>query len=55
MLTITTMAIGEIDGDYITGICFVGFANMAARAGLFLAPLVCTMLVSVYIIIRGKF
>lgn len=55
MLTITTMAIGEIDGDYITGICFVGFANMAARAGLFLSPLVCTMLVSVYIIIRGKF
>ncbi|XP_050297763.1 protein smoothened isoform X2 [Anthonomus grandis grandis] len=53
MLTITTMAIGEIDGDYITGICFVGFANMAARAGLFLAPLVATMLVSIYIIVRG--
>ncbi|KAL1488964.1 hypothetical protein ABEB36_014747 [Hypothenemus hampei] len=53
MLTITTMAIGEIDGDYVTGICFVGFANMAVRAGLFLAPLALTMLVSIYIIFRG--
>ncbi|CAG9773620.1 unnamed protein product [Ceutorhynchus assimilis] len=53
MLTITTMAIGEIDGDYVTGICFVGFENMGARVGLFLAPLAATMLVSIYIIIRG--
>ncbi|XP_066159357.1 protein smoothened isoform X1 [Euwallacea fornicatus] len=53
MLTITTMAIGEIDGDYITGICFVGFANWAARIGLFLFPFAAIMLVSIYIIIRG--
>ncbi|KAJ8974106.1 hypothetical protein NQ317_010403 [Molorchus minor] len=47
------MAIGEIDGDYVTGICFVGFVNMAARAGLLLAPLAATIIVSGYIIVRG--
>ncbi|KAF7282687.1 hypothetical protein GWI33_002154 [Rhynchophorus ferrugineus] len=53
ILTITTMAIGEIDGDYTMGICFVGFVNMSARAGLLLAPLIAAMIVSVYIIVRG--
>lgn len=53
VLTITTMAIGEIDGDYVTGICFVGCVNLAARYGLLLAPLVAAMLVSGYLIIRG--
>lgn len=54
ILTITTMAIGEIDGDYVTGICFVGYVNMAARVGLLLSPLAATMIVSGYIIVRGK-
>lgn len=54
ILSITTMAIGEIDGDYVTGICFVGFFNIAARAGFLLAPLAATMLVSGYIITRGE-
>lgn len=53
ILSITTMAIGEIDGDFVTGICFVGFFNMAARAGFLLAPLAATMFVSGYIITRG--
>ncbi|XP_060522091.1 protein smoothened [Cylas formicarius] len=53
ILTITTMAIGEIDGDYVTGICFVGFVDTAASTGLLLVPLLGTMTVSVYIIIRG--
>ncbi|CAG9859679.1 unnamed protein product [Phyllotreta striolata] len=53
MLTITTMAIGEIDGDYVTGICFVGFVNKTARAGLLLTPLAAAMLLSGYIIIKG--
>ncbi|XP_025831873.1 protein smoothened [Agrilus planipennis] len=53
ILTITTMALGEIDGDYVLGICFVGFVNPAARAGLLLAPLAVTMVVAGYIITRG--
>ncbi|CAH1954676.1 unnamed protein product [Acanthoscelides obtectus] len=52
-MTITTMAIGEIDGDFVTGICFVGVISKAARTGLLLAPLAATMIVSAYIIARG--
>lgn len=48
------MAIGEIDGDYVTGICFVGYVNMGARVGLLLSPLAATMIASGYIIIRGE-
>lgn len=47
------MALCEIDGDYVTGICFVGFVNSAARTGLLLAPLTAAMVVSSYIIIKG--
>lgn len=47
------MALGEIDGDYVTGICFVGFVNSAPRTGLLLAPLSLAMLVSGYIITKG--
>ncbi|CAG9824594.1 unnamed protein product [Phaedon cochleariae] len=53
IFTIITMAISEIDGDYVTGICFVGFVNMAARTGLLLFPVVAAILVSGYIIVRG--
>ncbi|XP_056644172.1 protein smoothened [Diorhabda carinulata] len=53
ILTITTMAIGEIDGDYVTGICFVGFVTKAARAGLLLTPLAAAMIASGYIIVKG--
>lgn len=54
MFTITTMALGEIDGDFVTGICFVGFVNSAARTGLLLAPLSLAMIVSGYIITKGN-
>lgn len=49
------MALGEIDGDYVTGVCFVGFVNSTARTGLLLAPLTAAMIISGYIIIRGTF
>lgn len=54
ILTITTMALGEIDGDYVTGICFVGLISAAARSGLLLAPLAVAMVTSSYITVRGK-
>lgn len=53
ILTITTMAIGEIDGDYVTGICFVGFVNIYARVGLLLAPLIAVMASSGYVVTKG--
>lgn len=53
ILTITTMALGEIDGDYVTGICFVGMVNMTARAGLLLMPLAVSVMMSGYITVKG--
>lgn len=49
------MALGEIDGDYVTGICFVGLVSAAARTGLLLTPLALAMIVSSYITVRGKY
>ncbi|KAJ3653499.1 hypothetical protein Zmor_012748 [Zophobas morio] len=53
MFMITTFALGEVDGDYVTGICFVGMVNFAARAWLLLLPLAIMMLALAYINIRG--
>nr|CAD7456561.1 unnamed protein product [Timema tahoe] len=54
ILTITTMALGEIDGNSVVGICFVGYRNQAARAGLLLGPLAAMVLVGGYFLSRGK-
>ncbi|XP_014203465.1 protein smoothened [Copidosoma floridanum] len=49
MLTVTVMALGEIDGNYVTGICFVGYNNHVVRAWFVLGP------VSVVVLIGGYF
>lgn len=53
ILTITTMALGEIDGDYVTGICFVGMVNATARTGFLLVPLAISVIISGYITVKG--
>nr|CAD7430029.1 unnamed protein product [Timema monikensis] len=53
ILTITTMALGEIDGNSVAGICFVGYRNQAARAGLLLGPLAAMVLVGGYFLSRA--
>uniref|UniRef100_A0A1B0AUL6 Protein smoothened n=1 Tax=Glossina palpalis gambiensis TaxID=67801 RepID=A0A1B0AUL6_9MUSC len=53
VLTITTLALSEVDGNSTVGICFVGYHNHATRAGLLLGPLVAVILVGSYFIIRG--
>ncbi|XP_037934792.1 protein smoothened [Teleopsis dalmanni] len=53
VLTITTMALSEVDGNSIVGICFVGYLNHSIRAGLLLGPLCCVVLVGGYFVIRG--
>nr|CAD7573837.1 unnamed protein product [Timema californicum] len=53
ILTITTMALGEIDGNSVVGICFVGYRNQAARAGLLLGPLAAMVLVGGYFLSRA--
>jgi hypothetical protein len=54
VLTITTMALGEIDGDSVAGICFVGYVNQAARVGFLLGPITTVLLVGGYFLSRGE-
>lgn len=53
MLTITTMAIGEIDGNSELGICFVGYMNPSARGGLLLGPVAVLFCAGAYFLLRG--
>ncbi|XP_034246116.1 smoothened homolog isoform X2 [Thrips palmi] len=53
VLTITTMAIGEIDGNSELGICFVGYMNPAARGGLLLGPIAVLFSAGAYFLLRG--
>ncbi|XP_017021763.1 protein smoothened [Drosophila kikkawai] len=53
VLTITTMAFSEVDGNSIVGICFVGYLNHPMRAGLLLGPLCGVILIGGYFITRG--
>ncbi|GBP16703.1 Protein smoothened [Eumeta japonica] len=53
ILSIATMAFGEVDGSSVTGICFVGYVNHPMRAGLLLAPLMAVLLLGGYFLIRG--
>ncbi|XP_041981977.1 protein smoothened [Aricia agestis] len=55
ILTITTMAFGEVDGSSVTGICFVGYVNHPMRAALLLAPLSIVLLIGGYFLLRGVF
>uniref|UniRef100_A0A0A1WQ87 Protein smoothened n=1 Tax=Zeugodacus cucurbitae TaxID=28588 RepID=A0A0A1WQ87_ZEUCU len=53
VLTITTMALSEVDGNSTVGICFVGYLNHPMRAGLLLGPLCGVILVGGYFVTRG--
>ncbi|KAG7209538.1 hypothetical protein KM043_015618 [Ampulex compressa] len=53
VLTVTIMALGEIDGNSVTGICFVGYTNHAVRAWFLLGPVLVVLLVGGYFLSRG--
>ncbi|KZC04568.1 PREDICTED: protein smoothened [Dufourea novaeangliae] len=53
VLTVTIMALGEIDGNSVTGICFVGYANHTIRAWFLLGPVLIVLLVGGYFLSRG--
>ncbi|KAK3921765.1 Protein smoothened [Frankliniella fusca] len=53
VLTITTMAMGEIDANSEMGICFVGYMNPAARGGLLLGPVAIFFSTGAYFLMRG--
>lgn len=56
ILTVTIMVLSEVDGNSITGICFVGYRNRAIRSGLVLVPVaILTFGVSVFFSFKGGF
>lgn len=56
ILTVSIMVLSEVDGNSITGICFVGYENRAIRSGLFLVPVaILTFGFSVFFSFKGVF
>ncbi|EAA10160.2 AGAP008625-PA [Anopheles gambiae str. PEST] len=53
VLTITIMALSEIDGNSTVGICFVGYQNHPIRGAFLLGPVLCVLLVGGYFLGRG--
>lgn len=54
ILTVSIMVLSEVDGNSITGICFVGYRNRTIRSGLFLVPVgILTFGVSVFFSFKG--
>lgn len=53
ILTVAILAIAEVDGDSVSGICFVGYKNYLYRAGFVLAPIGVVLVVGGYFLIRG--
>lgn len=43
-----------MDGDSVSGICFVGYKNYRYRAGFVLAPIGMVLVVGGYFLIRGE-
>lgn len=53
VLTIIVMALSEVDGNSIVGICFVGYQNHTMRIGLVLTPVGILVTISMFFITRG--
>ncbi|KAM9311774.1 protein smoothened [Gastrophryne carolinensis] len=53
VLTVAILAVAQVDGDSVSGICFVGYKNYHYRAGFVLAPIGMVLIVGGYFLIRG--
>lgn len=53
VLTITIMALSEVDGSSITGICFVGYINHEMRTIMLLGPVCIVLLIGGFFLSRG--
>ncbi|CRL01467.1 CLUMA_CG014359, isoform A [Clunio marinus] len=53
VMTISILAISEVDGISIVGICFVGYVNHAIRGGAVLGPVLCELIIGGFFLIRG--
>ncbi|KAM4747852.1 protein smoothened [Rhinophrynus dorsalis] len=53
VLTVAILAVAQVDGDSVSGICFVGYKNYHYRAGFVLAPIGLVLIIGGYFLIRG--
>ncbi|KAK2519345.1 Smo [Columba livia] len=53
VLTVAILAVAQVDGDSVSGICFVGYKNYRYRAGFVLAPIGLVLVVGGYFLIQG--
>jgi len=53
VLTITILAISEVDGSSMAGVCFVGYVNHPIRGGFLLGPIICSLIIGGYFLARG--
>ncbi|XP_041360515.1 smoothened homolog [Gigantopelta aegis] len=53
VLSIICLAISEIDGDSLSGICFVGYTKNGVRAGFVLGPVAVVLVCGMFFLIRG--
>ncbi|XP_069485680.1 protein smoothened [Ambystoma mexicanum] len=53
VLTVAILAVAQVDGDSVSGICFVGYKNYRYRAGFVLAPIGLVLIVGGYFLIKG--
>ncbi|KAL0106682.1 hypothetical protein PUN28_015319 [Cardiocondyla obscurior] len=54
VLTVAVMALGRIDGNSMTGICFVGYADHASKIFV-LGPVLLAVLIGGYFLCRGLY
>ncbi|XP_013919660.1 PREDICTED: smoothened homolog [Thamnophis sirtalis] len=52
VLTVAILAVAQVDGDSVSGICFVGYKNYHYRAGFVLAPIGLVLIIGGYFLIR---
>lgn len=50
----TLLNVIQVDGDSVSGICFVGYKNYRYRAGFVLAPIGVVLAIGGYFLVRGK-
>ena len=53
VLTITIMALSEVDGNGVVGICFVGYVNLPMRFAMLLGPICGVLLVGGFFLSGG--
>ena len=51
--TIAILAMGEVDGDVLSGVCFTGFSDVDALRGFVLAPLVVYLIIGTAFLLAG--